>query len=70
MPRRAAHTVDSLCHPRGEYALWVELCSARAELAAAGLAIDRLTRERDEARTDLDDARRQWHEDMLRGLPS
>ena len=69
MPRAVAHTVDSLVHPTGQHALWTEICELRAELAAAGLVIDRLTRERDEARLDLDDARRQRHEDVLRGLP-
>ena len=29
------HRCDSLSHPRGEHALWVELCDTRRELAEA-----------------------------------
>lgn len=66
-----AHYVNSLCHATGEHALWRELCQARAELVAAGLQIDQLTRERDAAVTELDTARaviQSYRDDVLRSL--
>jgi hypothetical protein len=36
------HHVDSTAHPRGEAALWAELCEAKRDLAAVLVARDRV----------------------------